>query len=102
MCKILSLPLNPLNVLPFCVIIVKYQTVIPTLVLMLLLRTVDFKQIKQEMENYNESIEKLTRTLINQFLELVENQIESIVPILRKTNLRVQSSPFRGCLVRDL
>jgi len=53
------------------------------------------------MKNYRKSMENMTITLIDQFCELVNSHVKSIVPVLHETNRRVGPSPPHGWSLGD-
>jgi len=59
------------------------------------------EHVEDEMNNYRESIENMTRAFMNQFSRLVRDHVESTMPISHETNLRVGPPIREGCLLGD-
>lgn len=53
------------------------------------------------MKCYKQSMENMTRTLIDQFSELVKGHVDDIVPVSQGIDLRVGPTTPEGCLLGD-
>ena len=55
----------------------------------------------QELNSYEEFVENMTRTLIEQVLGLVKGYVESTMPVLNDNKLRVGPTSPKGFLLGD-
>jgi len=58
-------------------------------------------KLAHEMKNYRESMKNMTSTLIDQFLELAKGHVESTMPILHETDLKVGPTTPESSLLGD-
>ena len=58
-------------------------------------------QIQQELKSCEGSMDNMTRTLIDQFLELVKGHVKSNMPVPHDTDLRVGPTTPKGFLLGD-
>ena len=99
--NLVPLSLTYLIMLSLFMILFNNLNMIPILVLMLFLWSLDLDNLGMKWKTHSKSVENLSCAFMDQFSKLVKSHVESIMLILHETDVKVGPTVCKGYLLGD-